>query len=292
MSIAVLISVHDGLVIAADSASTLVVNGDQGRVEANVYDNANKIFNLVKGEPLGCVTFGSGSIGSASIGTLIKDFRKKLSEKDPQKNEYKFDNDKRTMQGVCELLGEFLGRECDKLSEADRLNINTGFLIGGYSSDQSLGESWSLEIKEGIAGKPEKLREKDQAGINWGGQAEVLQRIILGFSPGIYEVLSQVNTPTRPPVEIRNAIEPLFTARLQAPLVFAPMPIQDAIDLGRFLVYSAIMFSRFLPGPQIVGGPIEIAAITKHEGFKWISRKHYYDQTLNREPAHVIVDND
>jgi hypothetical protein len=68
------------------------------------------------------------------------------------------------------------------------------------------------------------------------------------------------------------------------------MPIQDAIDLGRFLVHAAIMYSRFLPGAKIVGGPIEIAAITKHEQFKWISRKHYYDYSLNQEPRHVVVD--
>lgn len=81
-----------------------------------------------------------------------------------------------------------------------------------------------------------------------------------------------------------------MVSRLQAPIVFAPMPIQDAIDLGRFLVHAASMYSRFLPGPQVVGGPIEIAAITKHEQFKWISRKHYYDQSLNREPIHVVND--
>ena len=45
MSIAVLIGVHDGLVLAADSASTLVVNiaPQGGPMAANVYDNANKI---------------------------------------------------------------------------------------------------------------------------------------------------------------------------------------------------------------------------------------------------------
>ena len=32
-----------------------------------------------------------------------------------------------------------------------------------------------------------------------------------------------------------------------------------------------------------LGGPIEIATITKHEGFKWITRKHYYSPEFNRE---------
>jgi len=96
--------------------------------------------------------------------------------------------------------------------------------------------------------------------------------------------------PPQSPGVIANQLGPVLAAQLQAPLVFAPMPIQDVIDLARFFVHSAIMYSRFLPGPNIVGGPIEIAAITKHENFKWISRKHYYDQPLNREPIHVVVD--
>src|ERR1700693_5446332 len=105
MSIAVLIGVHDGLVLAADSASTLTMPmppgvvlppGQQGAaVVGNVYDNANKIFNLVKGQPIGCITFGSGNIGTASIGTLIKDLRKKLTE---SPREMEFNTDEYTME--------------------------------------------------------------------------------------------------------------------------------------------------------------------------------------------------
>lgn len=293
MSIAVLIGVHDGLVLAADSASTLVFNAPQGGImTSNVYDNANKIFNLIKGRSLGCATFGSGSIGSASIGTLIKDFRVKLSVKDPKENEFKFDIKNYRMEQVVESLAGFLGKECQKLKPPELTAINIGFLVGGYSSGESLGESWAVEIKQGVPGTPTKLREKDQPGVNWGGQGEALQRLVLGFSPGIFQVLGNVSQPTKTPQTVMQELGMLLTANLQAPLVFAPMPIQDAIDLGRFLVHSAIMFSRFLPGPQVVGGPIEIAAITKHEGFKWISRKHYYDQQFfeNREPTHVVSD--
>jgi hypothetical protein len=294
MSIAVLIGVHDGLVLAADSASTLVVNSaPQGLQAANVYDNANKIFNLVKGKPLGCAIFGSGSIGSASIGTLIKDFRVKLSVHDPEKNEFKFDIENYTMEQVSRLLADFLAEKSQKLKGPELAAITIGLLVGGYSSGESLGESWSIEITQGVAGKPTKLREKDVPGASWGGQGEVLQRIVLGYSQGLFQVLSQVSQPTRLPQQIMQELGPLLSANLQAPLVFAPMPIQDAIDLGRFLVHAAIMFSRFLPGPQVVGGPIEIAAITKHEGFKWISRKHYYDPqqfSENRGATHVFND--
>lgn len=86
MSIAIAISVHDGVVLAADSASTLGgIFGVQPGIAAqqpvamNVYNNANKIANLYKGKPIGCVAHGSGSIGSASISTLLKDFRFRLT---------------------------------------------------------------------------------------------------------------------------------------------------------------------------------------------------------------------
>ncbi len=295
MSIAVLIGVHDGVVLAADSASTLsfltppgvglppVQQSFSGNV--NVYDNANKIFNLVKGQPIGCITFGSGNIGNASIGTLIKDLRKKLTD---TPKDMDFDCDRYSMSDIVNILAKFLGNECNKLDPAMKANINTGFLLGGYSKPGSLGESWSVEIIKGIVQTPKELRKPDAAGVSWGGQAEVLQRIMLGFSPGIFDVLAQVTQPAQNPNDMAQKLSPLLAARLQAPMVFAPMPIQDAIDLARFLVHTAVMFSRFLPGPNVVGGPIEVAAITKHENFKWISRKHYYDQSLNKEPIHVI----
>lgn len=295
MSIAVMIGVHDGVVLAADSASTLSLPtpagvvlplGQQGIV-ANVYDNANKIFNLVKGQPIGCITFGSGNIGSASIGTLIKDLRKKLTD---NADEMKFNPNNYAMQDVAEILAKFLGEECNKVDKAIRANITVGFLLGGYSKPGDFGETWSVEISKGVPQPPKELRKADDPGINWGGQAEALQRMMLGFSPSIFEVLSKVMQPAQNANAMAAQLVPLLTANLQAPMIFAPMPIQDAIDVARFLVHSAIMFSRFTPGPNVVGGPIEIAAITKHENFKWISRKHYYDQSWNKEPIHVICD--
>lgn len=296
MSIAILIGVHDGLVLAADSASTLTMPvppgvvlplGQAGAMVGNVYDNANKIFNLVKGQPIGCITFGSGNIGNASIGTLIKDLRKKLTD---TPEEMGFNDSHYTMEAVAKILAKFLGDECGKLDPPAKANTNMGFLLGGYSKPGPLGESWSVEIQQGIPQPPKKLRQDHEVGLSWGGATEVIQRIIVGYSPSLFQHLASVTQPPQNPAVLASQLAPLLTARMQANLVFAPMPIQDVIDLARFLVHSAAMFSRFSPGPNIVGGPIEVAAITKHENFKWISRKHYYDQPLNKEPVHVVID--
>jgi hypothetical protein len=78
---------------------------------------------------------------------------------------------------------------------------------------------------------------------------------------------------------------PAYVQRIQEktgiPLVDAGMPVGEVIDLAEFLVEATIKFVRFAPGHQIVGGPVEVAAMTRHEGFKWIKRKYHYPRELN-----------
>lgn len=57
MTIAICLKVHDGIVLASDSASTLLTIGsDQNTSITNIYNNTNKIFNLYKGLPIGAIT--------------------------------------------------------------------------------------------------------------------------------------------------------------------------------------------------------------------------------------------
>jgi hypothetical protein len=290
MSIGILISVHDGIVLAADSASTLALMqpgampNRLNTVVLSVYNNANKIANLYKGSPIGCVAFGAGSIGNASISTLLKDFRYKITNG----QEAEFDIKTYTMEGVAKLLTDFLMSHVNQLP-GTLPKPSLGILLGGYSSAKSLGEGWKIQIENGVAKQAMLLRREDEVGISWGGEAEAIFRLILGFSPQLPQALRSVINPQPSPQELEQLAAHLQKA-LQAPIVFAPMPIQDTIDLAEFLVHTAIMFSRFTPGAPSVGGPIEIAAITKHEGFKWIRRKHYYSKEFNWESRHGDTD--
>lgn len=296
MSVAVLVSVHDGMVLAADSASTLMLQMAPGVAGVGkIYENANKVFNLIKGHRLGCMTWGTGSIGNASIATLIKDIRERLTEPTAATS-LGFDPTNYTVEQVSGIVKRCFEEECRKLQNnpAALMNTNIGLLLAGYSSNERTGESWFVEIRNGVPQEPVVRIRRDAVGVTWGGQGEALQRLLSGFSPLIFQVLSEVGTQSpagqATAQQLQNDLAPLFQARMQLPVAFPPMPIQDAIELGRWLVHTAIMASRFSPGPQVVGGPIEIATITKHEGYKWISRKHYYDKKLNREPSHVLVD--
>jgi hypothetical protein len=70
MTVCVGVAVHDCLVLAADSASTLVdVDPATGQSRAlNVYRHGNKVFNLHRKLPIAAMTCGMGNLGAASIG--------------------------------------------------------------------------------------------------------------------------------------------------------------------------------------------------------------------------------
>jgi len=66
-----------------------------------------------------------------------------------------------------------------------------------------------------------------------------------------------------------------------------PDAFREAVSLsGQVVVQIAqlpgqLLAPRGSTGAPTVGGPIEMAAITKHDGFKWIRHKQYYEKRLN-----------
>lgn len=63
---------------------------------------------------------------------------------------------------------------------------------------------------------------------------------------------------------------------------FDRMTIPDAIDYARFLVQTTSDYHRFADKVPTVGGPTEIALITKWIGFRWVERKKILDGDTTR----------
>ncbi|KAA0250587.1 MAG: hypothetical protein EDX89_22565 [Acidobacteria bacterium] len=277
MTIAISLKVNDGLVLAADSASTFFLQGPDGKpVTFNVYNHANKVFNLVKGLPIGVITWGAGSIGTSSIETLMKDLRLKLSTPGDASA---IDRQSYQMQDVAKAVRRFFFDERYHPSLSGRPDApELGFIIAGYSSGQSMAEEFEVSMRGAACPDPVPVRALPECGLKWAGMLEPISRLILGYGTGLPNVLeARLGVPRE---QVQPAMQ-VIQQSLEAPLVVPPMPIQDAIDLAEFLVELTAKFYRFLPGAQSVGGPIEIAVITKHEHFKWIKRKHYYSSALN-----------
>lgn len=284
MTIAVVIKVHDGMVFASDSASSIMTAGAGVQPKIiNVYNHANKIFNLRKGFPVAGITFGAGSIGQASISTMAKDLRRRFDGDDPDYKDWQLDPTNYTIKQVTEKAREFLFDEHYKPTfEKDDNPPTLGFWVGGFSAQSSQSELWSIEILNAKEAVVSERRTLDATGIDWSGEPEAIRRLIMGAGSKLPVVLKDMGIKDK---DIPAAMAKI-NAELEVPLAMPPMPIQDAIDLGYFLVELTATFTRFKPGAHTVGGPIEIAAITKHEGFKWVRRKHYFATNLNPEANH------
>ena len=261
MTIAIALKINDGIVLATDSASTIVGEEIENGVHSvrHTYFTADKLFNLKKGSRIGAMTWGNGSINNESISTLIKDFRK-----ESEKKEY---------NSVEAIVNDFKSFLENKITPETSL----GFLIAGYSKGEGHPEMFLININNGNIEEPTPLNADDPLSISWFGETSFLTRLLLGFDERLFEIFEDNGLDS----ETINNIFTDCNEKLQLPLGVPAMPIKDAIDLVKFLADISVNSSRFVPGPQVIGGPIDIAVITKHEGFKWIQRKHYYDKDLN-----------
>lgn len=63
--------------------------------------------------------------------------------------------------------------------------------------------------------------------------------------------------------------------------VLQTLSIQEMAHLAESLLGLESLKERVTSASESIGGPIDVAAITKSEGLVWIKRKHYFDAALN-----------
>jgi hypothetical protein len=279
MTVVVTAKVNDGIVLAADSAASFF---DADGHAIKIYNNANKIFNLVKVWPIGALIYGSAGIGSASVETLTKDLRKKFC--DPTDSDYYLNRNAYTVEEVAIKARKFLYETCYKQAYPEPLaNFVMGYRVCGYSAQSSSSEIWEFMIIGGDCAPPYRVQDELEYGLRWAGDNEALDRLVLGSTGQLLDFLVEKELAT-PETAYDLRLE--LINRVGFGWIIPAMPIQDAIDVARFAVETSAKFARYGLRAETIGGPTEIAAITKHEGFKWVSRKHYYHADLNRETNH------
>ncbi len=268
MTVCVAVKVHDCIVFAADSAVTLTTTPQGGNsVVSNVWKHGLKVFNLHRELPIVAMTAGLGNFGSMSISNLAKDLRIRLMKELCQESY--------TIAEVTNVAQLHFQHEYVKSHSGTVPHHSFGFWIGGYGHDNKHGEIWKVEIRNGQWLDPVQTVEPETSSqIVWGGQVQAISRLLFGYDPQIPHALNPD----------ANQLEAFHT-----PLVNSSMPVQDAIELADFLVDMTKRYVAFLPQADTVGGETDIATVTRHEGFKWIRRKHYYPAQLNRRKADHVT---
>ena len=171
MSIIVSVKINDGIVMAADSATTFYnADGQPGQI----YEHAIKIVNLIKGTPIGVMTCGSGGIGNASIATLLKDLRRRLTGEEKANGDSKLDVTNFTMESVTARVHQFFS---EKAIESDFKSFLL-LRVCGYSSGSPLPEVWQVVLNEGKTLDPLRIQSESDVGPQWNGEQEALNRLI------------------------------------------------------------------------------------------------------------------
>jgi len=278
MTICVGVKVNDCIVFVADSASSMVAQGPSGPVISRVYNHGDKLFNLYRGLPVAAMTCGLGAFGRESIATIAKGIRVDLMAEDSEITPENY-----AIEAIANFACDRFRAKFEVLDPAVREGSSFEFFVGGYSAKATDSEVWKFQFGPGQTGSPTCIAGHDHPDIVWAGQPEAIVRLVFGIPSSLTEILKETGLAD---AQVANLVS-LIQQRAQAQFLEAAMPVRDAIELARFLAQTAASYVRFLPGADTIGGDLDVATVTKFEGFRWISRKHFYSPALNPETDHV-----
>lgn len=256
MTITVCVLVAEGIVLAADSRQVVVSAAGQMRVDS---DNAAKIFRLaprLAASVCGQGTFyASGHESPRNVGWLLRAAAARLPP------------DCSVAEAAAALqqqAAEDVERHRD-VTGAEQAGV--GFYVAGYDPGSEVGVLYRCAA----TGEVVLERETNDAGAVWNGEGAIVNRLILGYDPRLFECLALPGDEARLRAELN---------KLQLHLSFQTMPLQDAVDLAVLLVRTTIELQRLADG--IVGAPgqfptcggmADVAVVTSEAGFQWLQRK-------------------
>lgn len=253
MSLVVSLRIADGLVLAADSLSTLHgqarITGDlktkcpkcDGEIElkdikippistaSSTRSFAQKVFPFLG--KFGIASWGMGILNQKTIYYHLKELEGVHSN-----TELNSAND------LAELLKEYFAEEMEKqikdLCKAPDNFYPLGFQIIGYDEKQ---EGKTIEVN---VGKKSRTRSHEGIGCTISGDIKI--------------VIQLWNLGKQHPGQATD---------------YNSFSLQDAIDYTEFLINTTAIYQRFANMLPTVGGEVDVALITPFQKFSWIKTK-------------------
>lgn len=236
MSFVISAYVREGIVMAADSRLSLNTQQAVGPNITNLIavgqsDSNQKLFLTKNG--VGISTVGDADIKGVPIAGFIEQFAIQIVA----------DNQWSPEKVADEIISYF---------NAQPIVPNSQFHISGYDHDTNEQQVFNVIIKSKTKNK---LNLKDQFGVAWAGEGDVIARIL--------------NPSAEIDQQNGNKIKVIYP---NIPIPFNFFTLQDAIDFSVYAVRTTIDTIRFQPRPKSVGGPIDVLVIKPNE-VRWIKRK-------------------
>lgn len=196
-----------------------------------------------------------------------------------------------------------------------------GVVVAGFGETEAMPSLYGYQVEEMVANRPRRalthehrITLDNRAAIIPFAQQEIVHAFLRGvdedlavhmrestaslFTGTISSILDAVgdldpvlkaslNTAVGP--EVQQVLQKLFqeweqqTIRRWWPIVeiVSSLPKDELAGMAEAFVNLTKFRRRITPERETVGGPIDVAVITKGDGFVWIKRKHYFEATLN-----------
>jgi hypothetical protein len=263
MSLGIAFKGAEGIVLAADSRVTLSGEREQAGktvVLPATFDNAIKLLHVPSQAWVGAVTFGMGALGAQeprTAASFLPEFEKEL------------DGEPRlSVETFAQRLGDFYLRQWNSHMPAGVKAPDMVFLVGGYDQQAAYGRMFTLSVPS--APSPVEQQSGQNFGAIWGGQKAHADRLVQGFDDaGIEAVKEHLKLSDSQAEGLRDHLRK--TNALALPYQF--LPLQDCVDLCILLIKTTINMQRFTVDVRGVGGPIDVATITRTEGFRAVQQK-------------------
>ena len=242
MSFIITTYVPEGIVMAADSRQTAVIEAtdNKGKIQTKfemvTSDSCNKLF-LLEEQNVGISVFGETILAGKPIEHAVRIFMQEHNS---------------PTDGIMVLVEKMMRYFSMKYPNAD-----TAFHMTGYEMDEnniSIPHVYHCQVSRNEIQRINVKSGTDLLlyGTAWGGQGDIIARLI---QPNV----KCVPAPGAP--EMPNP-----------PIIWDAMPISDAIDFCEFAVNTTIQVTRFQARTKPVGGHVNILLITP-AGAVWVKRK-------------------
>lgn len=208
----------------------------------------------------------------------------------------------------------------DLLLREASTGVETGFVISGFGQDDYVPQLRSFELESSLFGI-HKLREKIQIDVSQTGgaaivpfaqtemvetfvqgRANALEAFLLGLidtyfakqkrivshdanlkehAAELHQVMDQLNSDMH--AEIKQELDSFTQEHHIGPVIATvnAMPKEELAVMAEALINLTSIKRRMSPNAETVGGPTDVAVISKGDGFVWIKRKHYFQPELN-----------
>jgi hypothetical protein len=263
MSLGIVIKAPEGLVLAAESRLTLTAQPpNQPPIHVN-FDNATKLLSFTEPNAVvGVVTYGQAAIGLRTAQSFVPAFEAELAADAGEENQKRL-----SISEFAEKFSTFFLRQWQAVMPQEYQGPNMTFVVAGFDEGDAYGQVYLIDIPREPAPKGQHL-SIEEFGITWGGQREIVDRLVQGYDARLGDILLQINLSEEQTLALNTVL-----SQLQLPIPLQAMPLQDCVDLAIFFIRTTISAQKLTVGLRGVGGHIDVATITQKEGLRFVQRK-------------------